>query len=181
MKGDERRRTTSEGFYPLTGESPPADGLYCEIFRLQAASSMGIQPSASVLLTCAKDSLSECYGQKRHSKSDLLAIFQFPCAGNAQTLFDFSRRHTRTHACTHAQKTQKQTSTLSPSHSGHCHRRCLRPHTSRYAIYFCKELSHYFCTEADEAAAHVHKAATEHFPFRLLGLDFTRCSTLEEL
>lgn len=42
-----------------------------------------------------------------------------------------------------------------------------------------------FCTKTDEAPAHVHKAATEHFPFCPFGLDFgldftCRC-TLEEL
>lgn len=38
-----------------------------------------------------------------------------------------------------------------------------------------------FCTKTDEAPAHVHNAATEHFPFCPFGLDFTCRCTLEEL
>lgn len=77
-------------------------------------------------------------GTNTHPNSALPATFLFPTCWKCTDFFFLADTHT------HTQKTHNQTSALSPSHSGHRHRRCLRPHARRYAIYFCEELSHYF-------------------------------------
>lgn len=136
---------------------------------------------SSFLLTCVEDWLTDDCDVLKYDRlggsalpqfwPKLIIFFPLPCARCTDfffLIFFFLQTHT------HAHQTRNQTSTLSPSHSGHRHRRCcLRPRTCRYAIYFCKELSHYFAPRLMKLRPTCTKLQPNTFPFGPFRLDST--------